>query len=172
MPSGFPVPRAERVVKSFCCNTYWRLSQICLNSFELMSKSMTDYYQQNYRTYHEKTFFVDPSSFLTPFAENLKPKATILDIGCGSGRDLLWLKKLGFKATGFERSPSLADLAGKNAGCDVIEGDFETYDFSNIQSDAVLFSGSLVAGSSCPVVLSRRSSQSGVGSFMRSLVCC
>lgn len=105
---------------------------------------MPDYYQQNYRTYHEKTFFVDPASFLTPLAEYLKPGATILDIGCGSGRDLLWLKKRGFSVIGFERSPGLADLARKNAGCEIIEGDFETYDFSNVQTDAVLFSGSLV----------------------------
>jgi SAM-dependent methyltransferase len=105
---------------------------------------MSDYYQQNYRTYHEKTFFVDPASFLTPFAENLKAGATILDIGCGSGRDLLWLKKGGFKVIGFERSPALADLARRNAGCEVIEGDFETFDFSGLQADGLLFSGSLV----------------------------
>jgi SAM-dependent methyltransferase len=105
---------------------------------------MSDYYQQNYRTYHEKTFFVDPSSFLTPFAEKLKPGATVLDIGCGSGRDLLWLKKRGFNVIGFERSPGLAGLARKNVGCEVIEGDFETYDFSDLQADAVLFAGSLV----------------------------
>ncbi len=105
---------------------------------------MPDYYQQNFRTYHEKTFFVDPTSFLTPFAEKLQPGATVLDIGCGSGRDLLWLKKRGFKVVGFERSPGLAGLAGKNAGCEVIEGDFETYDFSNLQADALLFAGSLV----------------------------
>jgi SAM-dependent methyltransferase len=105
---------------------------------------MSDYYQQNYRTYHEKTFFVDPSSFLTPFAEKLNPGSTVLDIGCGSGRDLLWLKKRGFEVIGFERSRGLASLAGKNAGCEVIEGDFETYDFSDLQADAVLFPGSLV----------------------------
>lgn len=105
---------------------------------------MSDYYQQNYRTYHEKTFFVDPASFLTPFAENLRSGATILDIGCGSGRDLLWLKKRGFEIIGFERSPGLAGLARRNAGCKVIEGDFETYNFSNIQADGILFSGSLV----------------------------
>jgi SAM-dependent methyltransferase len=105
---------------------------------------MPDYYQQHFRNYHEKTFFVDPASFLTPFAESLKPGATILDIGCGSGRDLLWLKKRGFEVIGFERSSGLASLAGKNAGCEVIEGDFETYDFSDLQADALLFAGSLV----------------------------
>jgi SAM-dependent methyltransferase len=105
---------------------------------------MPDYYQQNFRTYHEKTFFVDPASFLTPFAENLQPGVTVLDIGCGSGRDLLWLKKRGFKVIGFERSPGLANLARKNVGCEVIEDDFETYDFSRLSVDAIILVGALV----------------------------
>ncbi len=105
---------------------------------------MSDYYQKNYKEYHEKTFFVDPSSFLTPIAEKLKPGATILDIGCGSGRDLLWFRQHGFKAVGFERSPGLADLARKNVGCEVIEGDFETYDFSRLSVDAIMLVGAFV----------------------------
>jgi len=105
---------------------------------------MSDYYQQNYRKYHEKTFSVDPTSFLTPFAEKLKPGATILDIGCGSGRDLLWFRQRGFEVVGFERSPGLAGLARKNVGCEVIEGDFETYDFSRLSVDAIILVGALV----------------------------
>ena len=105
---------------------------------------MSDYYQQNYRKYHEKTFSVDPTSFLTPFAEKLKPGATILDVGCGSGRDLLWFRQRGFEVVGFERSPGLANLARENVGCEVIEGDFETYDFSRLSVDAIMLVGALV----------------------------
>ena len=65
-------------------------------------------------------------------------------MGCGSGRDLLWMKKRGFEVIGFDRSPDLADLARDNAGCEVIEGDFETYDFSLVQVDAILLVGILV----------------------------
>jgi len=105
---------------------------------------MSDYYQQNYREYHEKTFSVNPKSFLTPIAEKLKPGATILDIGCGSGRDLLWFKNRGFNVIGFERSHGLASLARKNADCEVIESDFETYDFSRLSVDAIMLIGALV----------------------------
>ena len=105
---------------------------------------MSDYYQKNYKEYHEKTFFVDPSSFLTPVAEKLKHGATILDIGCGSGRDLLWFKNRGFNVIGFERSHGLASLARKNAGCEILEGDFETYDFSQLSVDAIVLVGALV----------------------------
>ena len=85
---------------------------------------MNDYYQHNYKAYHEKTFHIDPSSFLEPLAGRLPPDAFILDVGCGSGRDLLWMKK-----QGFERSPGLAELARENAGCEVIKADFETLPF-------------------------------------------
>jgi SAM-dependent methyltransferase len=102
---------------------------------------MSDYYQENYKAYHEKTFSIDPSSFLRPLAQRLPAEAFVLDVGCGSGRDLLWMKKQGFDVIGFERSPELAELARDNAVCEVIEGDYETYDFSLIQVDAVLLVG-------------------------------
>ena len=56
----------------------------------------------------------------------------------------LWLKGQGFRVMGFERSKGLAALARKYAGCDIIEGDFEHYDFSRQRFDAMLLSGSLV----------------------------
>jgi SAM-dependent methyltransferase len=105
---------------------------------------MSDYYQKNYNAYHEKTFSIDPSSFLAPLAQRLPPEAFVLDVGCGSGRDLLWMKKRGFDVIGFERSDGLAELARDNVGCEVIQGDFETYDFSSIFVDAIMLVGAMV----------------------------
>ena len=105
---------------------------------------MSDYYQKNYKAYHEKTFSIDPTSFLAPLAQRLPADAFVLDVGCSSGRDLLWMKKKGFDVIGFERSPGLAELARESVGCEVIEGDFETYDFSNLHVDAIILIGALV----------------------------
>jgi SAM-dependent methyltransferase len=105
---------------------------------------MSDYYQKNYKAYHEKTFSIDPTSFLAPLAQRLPHEAFVLDVGCGSGRDLIWMKKRGFDVIGFERSPGLAELARANADCEVIEGDFETYDFSSIFVDGLMLVGALV----------------------------
>ena len=105
---------------------------------------MEDYYHHHHTVYHKKTFHIDPSSFLEPLRRHLKPGDKILDVGCGSGRDLLWFKTHGFRVFGFEGSEGLAGLARRNADCDIIEGDFENYDFSKQTFDAILLSGALV----------------------------
>ncbi len=105
---------------------------------------MTEFYQENYEAYHKKTFSIDPSSFLEPLAKRIPTESFVLDVGCGSGRDLLWMKRRGFDVIGFERSPGLAELARENAGCEVMEGDFETTDFSVILADAIMLVGALI----------------------------
>lgn len=105
---------------------------------------MTSFYEANHRDYFKSTAGLDPSPFLTPLAKRLPPGATILDVGCGSGRDLRWLANQGFKPTGFELSPSLAKLAEDFSGQPVIQGDFTTYDFSTLRFDALLLIGALV----------------------------
>jgi len=105
---------------------------------------MTDYYQTQYQDYFKRTRSLDPSGFLIPLVNRLNVGDTVLDVGCGSGRDLSWLKKQGFQPQGFERSPGLTRLAREASGCEVIEGDFETYDFSGFSVDAILLVTSLV----------------------------
>lgn len=108
---------------------------------------MNNFYEDNHQQYFDSTVGIDPSVFLEPLASLLKPKATILDIGCGSGRDLLWFAERGFLPTGFEQSPSLANLARKHSDCPVIEGDFSSFNFSDLQFSALVFVGSLVHAS-------------------------
>ena len=105
---------------------------------------MSDYYQDHFASYHRSTFSIDPSSFLEPLRKHLEPGCTVLDIGCGSGRDMRWLKNHGFSVSGFERSAGLAGLARRNTGCRVVEGDFNAFDFAAMPSDAILRAGSLV----------------------------
>jgi SAM-dependent methyltransferase len=105
---------------------------------------MSDYYQRQYQAYHEKTFSVDPSSFLSPLTANLSPGNTIFDVGCGSGRDIFWLKAHGFNVIGLERSSGLAMLARKHTSCRIIEADFNSYNFDRVSADALLLIGTLV----------------------------
>ncbi len=104
-----------------------------------------DYYEIHAQSYYEDTFGLNPSVFLEPFIRRLSPGAAILDIGCGSGRDMCWLQERGFSATGLECSPTLAKLARNRSRCSVMDGDFETFDFSSGGAwDAFMMVGALV----------------------------
>lgn len=105
---------------------------------------MKEYYSKFYNEYSKRTVSADSALFLSEFSKRLNPGDEILDIGCGSGRDLLWLKQSGFKPIGLERSDGLVELAKKHSGCDVIIADYEHFDFSTIQVDGIMFSASLV----------------------------
>lgn len=104
---------------------------------------MSDFYEINARAYFERTNRVDPAPILEPLLRHLNAGSTILDIGCGSGRDLKWLKSRGFTPSGLERSPSLAVLASEHSDCPVAIADLFEYN-PPIHYDCVLLIGTLV----------------------------
>ena len=105
---------------------------------------MSDYYQLHFQVYHDRTFSVDPSSFLNILVTHLQTGSTVIDVGCGSGRDILWLKNRGYDAVGLERSSGLARLAREHTHSRIIEADFETFNFADLAVDALLLIGALV----------------------------
>ena len=102
------------------------------------------FYQDQAQTYFDQTIGVDPSSFLLPLVRHLSPGARILDVGCGAGRDMMWLANRGFSCVGLDCSPALAELARRHTGLTVFEADFETFDFYKMDMDALLLVGALV----------------------------
>ncbi len=122
-----------------------------------MSDKTQAYYEQEAKAFFDATVTIDPTPILTPLAEALVPGARVLDIGCGSGRDLLWLKNRGFVPHGLEPSPALAKLAEKHSGCPVTTGDIITTDHFNESWDGILISGVLVhfPHNTIPDILSR-----------------
>ncbi len=103
-----------------------------------------DYYHRAYERYFHDTVHVDPSPYLDPVVPHLVPGGEVWDVGCGSGRDLKWLKERGFNAVGMERSRGLARLAEAHSGCRVILGDFNTFTFSRVAVDGIFLTGALV----------------------------
>lgn len=93
--------------------------------------SMTDnrdYYDTHAREYIHGTVDADLSSLYDRFLPHLSPGCTILDAGCGSGRDLKYFSSLGFRCTGFDASAEMVKAAGTYSGCPVYQGTFETFD--------------------------------------------
>lgn len=102
------------------------------------------YYEEEADSFFKATVGIDPSPFLGGFEEALAPCSRVLDMGCGSGRDLLWLKGRGHRPVGVERSCELARLAQNHSGCPVYVGDLMTTELLDDSWDGILLSGVLV----------------------------
>jgi SAM-dependent methyltransferase len=77
-------------------------------------------------------------------AIDARPPFTILDFGCGPGRDLKTFTDLGHVAVGLEGSARFAAMARAYSGCEVLEQDFLALDlaparFDGVFANAVLF---------------------------------
>jgi len=71
------------------------------------------------------------------------PPFTILDFGCGPGRDLATFTRMGHRAIGVEGSAALAAMARADTGCDVWEQDFLALDLPAARFDGVFANASL-----------------------------
>ncbi len=72
------------------------------------------------------------------------PPFTILDLGCGPGRDLMAFKSMGHVAIGLDGSASFVEMARADTGCEVWQQDFLALDlpaarFDGIFANATLF---------------------------------
>jgi SAM-dependent methyltransferase len=65
---------------------------------------------------------------ITPFLELLRPGDRVLDLGCGTGFELQWMKKAGLEGVGIEASPARAALARElSPGVEILEKNFLFY---------------------------------------------
>ena len=83
------------------------------------------------------------------------PPFTILDFGCGPGRDLKAFTDQGHVAVGLEGSARFAAMARAHSGCEVLEQDFLRLDLPAARFDGVFANASLfhVPGRELPRVL-------------------
>jgi len=83
------------------------------------------------------------------------PPGSILDFGCGPGRDLAAFKALGHDAIGVEGAATFAEMARTHSGCEVWQQDFLRLDLPAARFDGVFANASLfhVPGQELPRVL-------------------
>jgi 2-polyprenyl-3-methyl-5-hydroxy-6-metoxy-1,4-benzoquinol methylase len=81
--------------------------------------------------YFDQTVSADLSPVYDRFLKYVRPKGRILDIGCGSGRDLKALHDRGFEAVGIDASLSLAKLAAEFSGVTCLPMRFEDLQFEH-----------------------------------------
>jgi SAM-dependent methyltransferase len=107
---------------------------------------MTDtigYYDRHARAFYDTTVEVALDHLYAPFLALLPPRASILDVGCGSGRDGKRFKDLGHDVSLVEPSDELARLAEALVGQPVLRSRFQELGFGE-EFDGVWASASLL----------------------------
>jgi len=102
----------------------------------------------------------EPSLFAKDFVKELewRKAKTILEIGCGNGRDSIYFAKKGFKVIAIDMAPSAVELAKANAdkagvGVDIKQANAENLTFGINSFDAV-FSLSVLHSTNLPASIS------------------
>jgi SAM-dependent methyltransferase len=77
------------------------------------------YYNANARIFTEGTINVDFSSVQNKFLDKLESGASILDFGCGSGRDTKYFLENGYTVEAIDGSEELCKIASEQTGIEV-----------------------------------------------------
>ncbi|MDB5805383.1 MAG: ubiquinone/menaquinone biosynthesis methyltransferase ubie [Betaproteobacteria bacterium] len=104
------------------------------------------YYQESAETFRQRTSDHDVRQNIEALLRHIEAPApwTLLDFGCGPGRDLKTFTDLGHIAVGLEGTPAFAAMARADSGCEVLEQDFlhlqlPPQHFDGIYANASLF---------------------------------
>jgi 2-polyprenyl-3-methyl-5-hydroxy-6-metoxy-1,4-benzoquinol methylase len=105
--------------------------------------STVGYYNDRAEQFFSSTLRVDMSPIYERFLNGLAPSASILDAGCGSGRDARAFADLSFTVSAFDASEELAKRASEHCGFAVDLRRFEDVD-EVAQYDAIWCCASLL----------------------------
>lgn len=89
------------------------------------------YYNKNAKSFIENTLKVDMSEIYTRFEKHLKSGDTILDLGCGSGRDSLYFIEKGYEVVSADYSEELVKHVTKLLNNKVLQLDMRDLDFND-----------------------------------------
>lgn len=94
-----------------------------------MDETTRGFYDGDPEGYSESTRWNDVTSLTGRFISRLPPGARILDMGCGSGRDTLAFRRLGFGVVPVDGSEGMCRIASEFTGSEVRRLDFLDLDY-------------------------------------------
>ena len=117
---------------------------------------MSCYYTENAKSFLKDTLEVDMSEYYTCFLEKVPKGGMILDAGCGSGRDSLAFKMMGYPVMAMDACAESCQFAGEYIGQSVFYCRFQEMDFK-FTFDGIWAAASLlhVTSLELPTVLRR-----------------
>lgn len=123
----------------------------------IISSQTLEHYNQHAESFREGTRDHDVSQNITALLRHIEgvPPFTILDFGCGPGRDLKVFTARGHIAIGVDGAARFAEMAQKDTGCEVWHQDFLKLDLPAQRFDGIFANASLfhIPSSELPRVL-------------------
>lgn len=102
-----------------------------------------EYYNKYASKIFEDTVDQDMGEIRQEFLDYLEEGDTILDLGCGSGRDSLAFYELGYDVTPLDASEEMCKLAEIHTGLEVLQMTYEEMEFEDV-FDGIWGCGALV----------------------------
>ena len=104
-----------------------------------------EHYDQRAEDFRDGTSGHDVSQNIAALLRHIEsaPPFTILDFGCGPGRDLKTLAALGHVPIGLEGAARFVEMARTDTGCEVWQQDFLRLDLPDARFDGVFANASL-----------------------------
>jgi len=122
-----------------------------------ITETTIGHYDQAAEDYRRGTLDHDVSQNRAAFLEAMQgePPYSILDLGCGPGRDVHYFRSLGHEVMGLDGSVEFVAMARRYTGCDILHQDFLALDLPAKRFDGVFANASLfhVPGQELPQVL-------------------
>lgn len=81
------------------------------------------YYESNAEAYAAETVGADMLPLIARFVDKLRPGSLVIDLGCGSGRDLRSFSALGFRPIGLDYAEPLARYAHRTTSLPLVIAD-------------------------------------------------
>jgi SAM-dependent methyltransferase len=110
-----------------------------------ISAATLEHYEQRAEEFRAGTRDHDVSQNIAALLRHIagSPPFTILDFGCGPGRDLKSFAQLGHIAIGLDGAPGFAAMAREDSGCEVWQQDFLRLELPPARFDGIFANASL-----------------------------
>ena len=93
--------------------------------------STLEYYRTNAKKFIDGTINIDMRDLYRSFLDLLPVTGTILDAGCGSGRDTRFFVRQGFEVVAFDNTPEIVHFASQYTGQEVLLLSFDDIQFED-----------------------------------------
>lgn len=99
--------------------------------YEKLKEQTLNYYDSNAVAYAQATLHVNLKCSYNFFLPYIFPSGTILDAGCGAGRDAKIFKSLGYQVTAMDASKGMVEISSEYIGQPTLHLSFEEIHFES-----------------------------------------